>query len=137
MLDDKKLDLTDVVSDARSFLAKMSGVSDAYTLEDVLSPNTPEEEKMRLLIDPKRGGDIYVTFNPGWTVVEDIDYPAVSKPVRQSPVLAPAFIMGGDVAQQVISTPVDATALAPTVAGVLRIRSPNGSESRPLPLLHK
>lgn len=137
VLDDKKLDLTDVVSDARSFLAKMSGVSDAYTLEDVLSPNTPEEEKMRLLIDPKRGGDIYVTFNPGWTVVEDIDYPPVSKPVRQSPILAPAFIMGGDVAQQVISTPVDATALAPTVAGVLRIRSPNGSESRPLPLIHK
>jgi hypothetical protein len=49
-------------------------------------------------------------------------------------VLTPAFIMGGGVDAQVIDTPVDATSIAPTVTQVLRIRSPNGIVSKPLPL---
>lgn len=132
VFEEKNLDINDMVQDARSFLAKMSGVADAYTLEDILSPGTPEEERLRLLIDPKTGGDLFVTFNPGWTVVDDQNYPETSKPVRESPVCSPAFIMGGGVAPQIISEPVDATALAPTVAGILRIRSPNGSRSKPV-----
>lgn len=132
ILEEKKLDVSDVVADARGFLAKMSGVSDAFTLYDILSPSTPEEESLRLSVDPKRGGDIFVTFNPGWTVVDDIEYPTTSYPVRETPVLSPAFIMGGGVAPQKISTPVDATALAPTVSSILRIRSPNGASSKPI-----
>ena len=110
----------------------MSGVADAYTLYDILSPSTPEEERLRLEVDPKTGGDIFITFNPGWTVTDDIAYPPVSKPVRESPVLAPAFIMGPGVAPRKVSLPVDATALAPTVCSLLRIRSPNGAESKPM-----
>ena len=71
-------------------------------------------------------------FAPGWTVTEDMDYPAVSWPVREAAVMTPAFIFAPEVEAQIISTPVDATALAPTVAGILRIRSPNGSETKPL-----
>lgn len=132
ILEDKKLDVSDVVADARSFLAKMSGVSDAFTLYDILSPSTPEEESLRLSIDPKKGGDIFVTFNPGWTVVDDIEYPPTSHPVRDTPVLSPAFLVAPGIAPQTISVSVDATALAPTVSSILRIRSPNGSVSKPL-----
>ncbi|MDE6718141.1 MAG: alkaline phosphatase family protein [Muribaculaceae bacterium] len=131
-IEEKRLDLVEVVSDARSFLAKMSGVADAYTLSDILSPGTPEEERLRLSIDPKSGGDLFVTFNPGWTVVDDLDYPSITKPVRETPILAPAFILAPGTEAQTISTTVDATALAPTVAGILRIRSPNGAVSKPL-----
>ncbi len=132
VLEEKKLDVRDVVTDARGFLAKMSGVSDAYTLYDILSPSTPEEENLRLSVDPKKGGDIYVTFNPGWIVVDDLEYPSTSYPVRETPVLSPAFIMGGGIEPQIISGPVEATALAPTVSSILRIRSPNGSVSKPI-----
>lgn len=132
ILEEKKLDVSDVVADARSFIAKMSGVADAFTLYDILSPSTPEEETMRLSLDPKSGGDIIVTFNPGWTVSDDIEYPVVSKPVRETPVLTPAFIMGAGVKPQTISTPVDAVKLAPTVSSILRIRSPNGAVAKPL-----
>jgi len=132
VLEEKNLNVSEVVADARSFLTKMSGVADAYTLEDILSPNTPFEETLRLAVDPKHGGDIIVTFNPGWTVVDDIDFPTSSHPVRETSVLTPAFILAPGVASETISTPVDATALAPTVAGILRIRSPNGCASKPL-----
>ena len=136
VIEEKNLDLKEVVADARSFLAKMSGVADAYTLNDILSPSTPDEERLRLEIDPKSGGDIIVTFNPGWTVVDDLEYPAFSKPVRETAVLTPAFILAPGTEPQIISAPVEATALAPTVAGILRIRSPNGSVAKPL-LLRK
>ena len=132
VIEEKNLDINEVVADARSFLAKMSGVADAFTLNDILSPSTPAEESLRLSIDPKSGGDLCVTFNPGWTVIDDISYPAVSKPVRETPVLTPAFILSPGVESQTINVPVDATALAPTVAGILRIRSPNGSVSKPM-----
>ena len=132
VLEDKNLDVSEVVADARSFLTKMSGVADAYTLDDILSPNTPFEETLRLAMDPKHGGDLIVTFNPGWTVVDDIEYPATSKPVRETPVLTPAFILGPGVQAERMDQSVDATALAPTVAGILRIRSPNGCATKPI-----
>ena len=134
VLEEKNLDVKEVVADAQSFLAKMSGVSDVYTLNDILSPSTPYEECLRLSIDPKTGGDIIVTFNPGWTVVDDLEYPSISHPVRETAVLTPSFILAPGIEPQTISTAVDATALAPTVAGILRIRSPNGSSHKPLPL---
>lgn len=131
-IEDKGLDVASVLTDTRSFLAKMSGVDDVYTLDDILSPSTPEEERMRLKVDPKRGGDLFVSFSPGWTVVDDCDYPVQSKPVRESMVITPAFIMGGGVTPATVSTTVEATALAPTVASILRIRSPNGSRTKPI-----
>jgi hypothetical protein len=48
-----------------------------------------------------------------------------------------AFLIGAGLAPAVISTPVDATVIAPTVTGLLRIRSPNGSEGRPMQLDRK
>ncbi len=132
ILEDKKLDISAVMADARTFLTKMSGVADARTLHDVLSPSTPEEESLRLAMDPKTGGDIILEFSPGWNVVNDLEYPSTSKSVRLSPVLAPAFIVVPGVASQTISTPVDAVAIAPTIAGLLRIRSPNGSQEKPI-----
>lgn len=133
VLESKRLDAALVAEDVRSFLCKMSGVADAFTLQDILSPSTPELEDLRLSIDPKNGGDVYVEFNPGWTVTDDTVYPSVSKIVRNSMVLSPAFIMGAETAPRVISEPVDATALSPTVAGILRIRSPNGAQSHAIP----
>lgn len=130
VLEEKNLDISSVVADARGFLTRMSGISDAYTLYDILSPSTPEEEALRLSVDPKKGGDIFLTFNAGWTVVDDISYPPVSKPVRETPVLTPAFIMGPGVNAAIISSTVEAVALAPTVSSVLRIRSPNGAQSK-------
>ena len=47
---------------------------------------------------------------------------------------ARVFIVAPSVPAQVLDTPVDARAIAPTVAGILRIRSPNAAGSAPLRL---
>ena len=115
----------------------MSGVAEVYTVSDILSPATPEQESMRLALDPRFAGDLIVNYAPGWDVVDDEEFPPVKRSMRSSPVASPAFLIGAGLAPTVISTPVDATVIAPTVTGLLRIRSPNGSEGRPMQLDRK
>jgi hypothetical protein len=130
VLEEKHLDETEIIRDSRDFIVKMSGIDAAYTLEQLLTPATDEERAMSRSIDPRYVGDLLLTFTPGWTVNEDESYPTNSRQIRNAAVMTPAIIMGADLKPQTISTPVDATALAPTVAGILRIRAPSGAKSK-------
>lgn len=125
-----RLDTDKVVADARSFLVKMSGVADAYTLDEILSPSGEETQDLRLATDPRTSGDIIIRFAPGWTVSYDETVPAQTQYVRATAVMTPAFLRAPGLASRTISTPVDAVRIAPTVAGALHIRSPNGARSR-------
>lgn len=127
----------DVANSARDFIVRMSGVADAYTMSDIMSSALPGMEALRLSTDPKTGGDIVIDFLAGWRVINDLKFPFSSQVVRSGMVMTPAFVMGMDIAPQILETPVDATAIAPTVTQVLRIRSPNGVASKPIPLKRK
>lgn len=130
-ISDKRLDADRLSRESRDFLAKMAGVAEAYTLDDILSGGDATLS-LRNAIDPKRSGDIYVTFTPGWTVTDDTVYPERIHTERATAIAAPFFLMGRDIAPQVIGTPIEATVLAPTVTQSLRIRAPNGAVQRPL-----
>ena len=134
LIEEKGLDLNRISEDSRDFLVKMSGVSDAYTITDLMSPSVPQLEGHRLASDPKTGGDIIIEFNPGWTVTDDTKYPSEIQPQKYTVFESPAFFLGAGIKPQIITTPVDAAAVAPTVARVLRIRSPNGAVAKPLNL---
>ena len=57
----------------------MSGVAEVYTVSDILSPATPEQESMRLALDPRFAGDLIVNYAPGWDVVDDEEFPSRQK----------------------------------------------------------
>ncbi|MFG6427439.1 alkaline phosphatase family protein [Lepagella muris] len=133
-IEERKLDLKEVAEASRDFLVQMSGVSDAFTMSDIMASSLPAMEAMRLGTDPKTGGDVILEFNAGWSVVDDTKFPNETQVIRSGLVQTPVFIMGPNVEPVTIGTPVDATAVAPTVTQVLRIRSPNGSASKPLNL---
>ena len=124
-----------IADEARQFLAQMSGVEQTFTRREILSPSSPETDALNLGYDPKHGGDVIIRLAPGWSVVDE-DAPVAShqKPVRQMPVMTPAFIMTPGIPAQKIDTPVEAAALAPTLTDILRIRSPNGTRARSIPL---
>lgn len=126
-----RLDERRLAADARDFLAKMSGIAQVYTLDDILSGGAATLD-LRNSIDVKRGGDLYVTFAPGWTVSNDHSFPTTEKHIRSSAIVAPFMMMGPGIEPQVIGTPVEATLLAPTLTQALRIRAPNGAAGRPL-----
>lgn len=132
-----KLDLDVVAAESRDFLVQMSGVADAYTMNDIMSSGLKVMESMRLGNDPKTGGDVILEFNPGWKVVDDTRFPNSTQVVRANMVATPAFIMAPSLQPDVINATVDATTLAPTVAQILRIRSPNGAVSQPVMLRRK
>ncbi|MDE6400639.1 MAG: alkaline phosphatase family protein, partial [Muribaculaceae bacterium] len=57
-IESRQLNLDEVAREARDFLVRMSGVSDAFTMDDIMSSALPGMEAIRLGTDPKTGGDI-------------------------------------------------------------------------------
>lgn len=133
-IESRRLDPDKVIEDARAFIVKMSGVADARTVNEILSPRSEEDNALRLAVDPRTSGDIFVRFAPGWTVNYDEQMPVKSHTVRECSVMTPAFIMAPGLSARTMSAPVEAAALAPTLAGALHIRSPNGARGRAVAL---
>ncbi|MDE6695252.1 MAG: alkaline phosphatase family protein [Muribaculaceae bacterium] len=126
------LNLADVRRDARDFLVQMSGVADVKSLTDIVGETTPELRRISRGIDPKSAGDIRLEFAPGWTINDDVRLPVLTWQVREGNPATPAFIMGPGVPVRIENGEVNATALAPTLSSVMRIRSPNGASDKPL-----
>ena len=134
-LEEKNLDPVKIAEESRDFLVRMSGVADAYTISDLSRTSMSHLEAQRRAIDPKTAGDIILDFNPGWTVVDDNRFPSVTKENKTTYYQAPAFIMGHGISPQKIDHTVEAIAIAPTLARIMRIRPPNSAGAKPLPLL--
>ena len=134
LISSKGLDIKRLRNEAKDFLLKMGGVSEIFTIDEVLHSDNRRLHNLSLGIDPKKAPDLLLFFTPGWTVVDDNSYPSTKQEVRMATHPTPAFIIAPEVKPQKISSPVDATSLAPTVSSILRIRPPNGSSAKPLVL---
>lgn len=126
------INLADARRDARDFLVMMSGVADVKSLTDIVGATTPELRRIYLGLDPKTAGDLRLEFAPGWTVNDDVRLPVISWQVREGNPPAPAFLVGPGVPVKIETSEVEATAIAPTVCSLMRIRSPNGASSKPI-----
>lgn len=133
-LEGKNLDPVRIAEEARDFLVRMSGVAEAYTIADLVSPAIPELEAHRLALDPKTSGDVILEFAPGWKVVDDSRFPVVEQLEKTAAYQTPGFIMTPGLEPRVVETSVDAVSIAPTISNALRIRAPNAAEEKPLNL---
>lgn len=133
----KGADLSKIREEAKFFLLRMGGVSEAYTLDEVLGSGNSRAQQLSLSVDIKNTPDIFIFFTPGWSVTDDNAYPPVTERVRLSSPPTPAFILAPELEPQTVSYSVDATVMAPTVAQAMHIRSPNGAASKPLILKRK
>lgn len=139
LIKERNLDVRTVRADAASFVARMSGVKDVYTIDQILSGDAGEnglalKRNTRLATS----GDIIVNVIPGWAIVDDyIDngtHQSTYKVERIAASTAPVFILAPDIEPKRFDVPVDARVIAPTVARLLRIRSPNAAAIPALPL---
>lgn len=137
LIKERGLDLTAMRRESAEFLARMSGVCAAYTLDDVLArrAGTDSEALQRNTI-ASQAGDVLITVAPGWEIEADTQSSTNARPMVSRLVTEtyPAFILAPDVAARVIGEPVDARVIAPTVSRLLRIRSPNGASLSPVRL---
>lgn len=134
LIKERNKDLAEIRDKSAKFLRQMSGVSETYTIEDIL--NNPVSEHAQAINKGTTAiyaGDIFVRILPGWQIVND-DLQKSNKIIRTNAVNTPAFILAPGINSQKIPQIVDASFLAPTVARILRIRSPNAATHKPLSL---
>ncbi|MEF9923883.1 MAG: alkaline phosphatase family protein [Muribaculaceae bacterium] len=134
LIKDKSIDLQEIRSKASILLRQVSGISDAYTLDEVNNPTSDSARRLKHATTAIYAGDILVEINPGWEITETQSTQNKVKQVRNNMINAPAFILAPDIKPQKISSVVDATFLAPTVSRLLRIRSPNAAQAMPISL---
>jgi len=132
LIDERQLDAANVRLEAAAFLERMSGVDRVYTVDEILAGRGDAHyEALQRNNHAGSSGDLFVEVAPGWETVDDIVVPASKNRVhyvkRVAPATAPVFILAPDVDARTIDTPVDIRIVAPTVARLLRIRSPNAA----------
>lgn len=133
LIKDHSIDLNAIREESAQFLMDMEGVHDVHTYDHVLlHPNDEQSRKLRASLSPKYSGDVFIEITPGWEIVYENstrrDY------VRYNAIKAPFMLMAPHVKAQKIDTPIDVTAIAPTISEILHIRSPNGCSTLPINL---
>lgn len=131
LVEDKKLDLTEVMNRSAEFVVQMSGVRDAYSSQRLLlGAWTPKIDRIRNSFSPECSGDLYIEVMPGWRVINE--YSHTSKVIREGYSSVPLIFIGCNVKPETLYDAVRVTAIAPTVAHFMRIRAPNACATRPL-----
>lgn len=121
------------------FLARMAGVSEVYTIDDILARRAGDNPvALERNIYAPTAGDLLVTINPGWEVSDGDDTDPSDRGDTQLPVVrwqastSPVYILSPGIEPASLSEPIDARAIAPTIARILRIRSPNAAKLPPV-----
>lgn len=132
LIKEKNLDYSKVRSEAADFLARMSGVKEVFTIDQILSGIAGEKaQAFKRNTHIASAGDIFIDIIPGWEIIDDYnnisESPTTGKVQRVAAATSPAYIMGNSVKPARIDVPVDVRVIVPTVARILRIRSPNAA----------
>jgi hypothetical protein len=137
LIEQRNVNLTEMLEMSSAFLIQLSGVKDVYTSQRLsLGAWTPGVSKLRNAYNPHRSGDIMVQVAPGWSLngASGVSVNTKQEISRESYIAFPLFFMGTGFVSTIIDTPVSIDHVAPTVAKVLRIRSPNACAMTPLRL---
>lgn len=132
LIKDRNLDIKAVRDEAASFIARMSGVKDVFTIDRILSGDAGDKaEALKRNTHLASAGDLLINVIPGWEIIDDYalgkSIPSSNHVERIAATTAPAFILAPGINPKRFDIPVDVRVIAPTVARLLRIRSPNAA----------
>ena len=131
ILEQKRINISEVLRHAREFLVQISGVKEVYTADQLLLDNGVSS-KVRNAFNHAVSGDIIVKVAPGWKIYNEETREEHLPATASLPF--PIIIYGAGVKPNTISTPVTTNRIAPTIARFIRIRAPNACVVPPLPL---
>ncbi len=133
LIENKQLDLTEILNKSAAFLVQFSGVDKVYSSHTLLLGSwSPRMDRIRNSYHRKRSGDLLIEVLPGWSIMQENsnENPAVRAGVTSTPLIW----LGGTIKAEKIQTPVCTDRIAPTLCHVMRIRAPNGCTSHPFEL---
>lgn len=138
LIKERDINEVELRREAADFLARMSGVSDVYTIDDIIARRAGDEPlALQRNTSPTHAGDLLIMVNPGWEISDgDVENPTnVQMPVvRNTATTSPVYILSPELSATTIDYTVDARAIAPTITRLLRIRSPNAASIPPIRL---
>lgn len=127
LIKDRGMNLQDFRREVADFLARMEGISNVITIDDVIASRAgTDPEATKRNISPAHAGDVIIEVSPGWQIIDDGSGRA-SGVQRHTAIDIPAFIVGPDVKRMDFDQTVDARAIAPTLSRLLMMRAPNGA----------
>ncbi len=127
------LKMADVRREAAEFLVRMSGIDQAFSIDDLTSAQilTSDAEAVPHNTVLEHAGDVIIRLEPGWMLNDDYNN-GLNVHTNDVRILAPAtatfMIAAPGLESRRIAMPVSARAIAPTVGGLIHIRSPNGAD---------
>jgi len=113
------------------------GIGYAIPSTDLVTGRVPDAAPIARQVlrnfSPKRSGDIYIIYEPHWSVTGTGDVAIVShgSPWRYD-TFVPIVFAGNGLPAQRISRPVETVDIAATLAAYLGIKPPSGSVGKPL-----
>lgn len=136
LIEDKHLNLAEILNRSSEFLVQFSGVKDVYSSQRLLlGAWTPEAGKIKNRYNKACSGDLWVEILPGWTMVRE--HSLDTKVVRDMYASAPLFFFGWDIKPEIIHTPVKIGNIVSTLTHFMRIRAPNAAILPPLTDIRK
>lgn len=130
LIEEKQLNMADILTRSQAFLLQLSGVKDVYTFQRLaLGAWTAGVSRLRNSFNLTRSGDIFIEVSPGWKIVNEVTHE--QDVVTASYVGFPIFFYGCNVRPETIKTPVTVDCIVPTVAKFMRIRAPNACSMAP------
>ncbi len=131
LVEEKQINLAEMLERAQDFLLQLSGVKDVYTSSRLLQGAwTPGISRMRGGYNPRYSGDVLIEVAPGWHYVNNSTHE--NQLVRESYIPFPIIFLGEGFKAETVTTPVTIDYIAPTLSKAMRIRAPNACSVAPL-----
>ena len=131
LLEEKQLQMNEVLANCEDFLFQFEGVRDVYTANRLMQGAWSQGiRNIRNGYNSKCSGDIIIQPASGWNLVDEDR--RTSKMQRESFFEFPLIFFGNKIQAQQVHTPVTVECIAPTIAHHIRIRAPNACNTAPL-----
>ncbi len=131
LVEEKQINLAEMLERAQDFLLQLSGVKDVYTSSRLLQGAwTPGISRMRGGYNPRYSGDVLIEVAPGWHYVNKST--RENQLVRESYIPFPIIFLGEGFKAESVPSPVTIDYIAPTLSKAMRIRAPNACSVAPL-----
>lgn len=133
LIEQKQLKIEEVSKEAAELVSLFSGVEEVYTTQQLLHQDYSDRIiKIRNGYNKRSGGDLVIILEPGWRLRLD-DRTPPRQQTRHDIYPGPAMLFApGRIKAERIVTPVEATAIAPTIAKAIRIRAPSACRELPV-----
>ena len=131
LVEQKQLNLAEVLERTQDFLLQLEGVKDVYTSTRLLQGAwTPGISRIRAGYNQQCSGDVMIEVAAGWHYVNSDT--RENQLVRESYISYPIIFYGAGVKAEKTETPITVDRIAPTLSKAMRIRAPNACALAPL-----